>query len=207
MPSRQCGATVPARLIKNREYQYADLASLLTATLMPLLDQGLMPIQVVDAERSLIVTRLTHVSGQWIESSYPIDLHQSPQQIGSALTYGRRYTLMALLCTAAEDDDGASATAAVTRSPSRTRKTPAPAAARTPAAIKPGQVYSGAAPCAGRPDNHASAAPPATPRLTDPQRRKLFATARDHGWNDDELRNEIERAFGCRSTHDLHRRC
>ena len=46
-------------------------------------------------------------------------LDLSPQQFGSLLTYGRRYSLQSLLCLAAEDDDGAAAQPAT---PSAKRK-------------------------------------------------------------------------------------
>jgi len=94
---------------KDREYFYADLGTLLASTMPPLMDQGLAILQVIDAETATLVTRLVHTSGEWCESAYPLKLDLSPQQFGSLLTYGRRYSLQSLLCLAAEDDDGAGA--------------------------------------------------------------------------------------------------
>ena len=55
-----------------------------------------------------ITTRVIHKSGQWFESE--LDLkpdRDSPQSIGSAITYGKRYALAAMIGVVAdEDDDG-----------------------------------------------------------------------------------------------------
>ena len=63
-------------------------------------------------------TLTTHVadldSADEVCAKFPIPPKGSPQQIGSAITYARRYTLCALLqiVTADEDDDGNAATSA-----------------------------------------------------------------------------------------------
>jgi hypothetical protein len=94
-------------------YSYADLASILEAIRKPLAENGLSIIQPIcpaDPEHVWLVTRLIHSSGQWIESAYPVDVYERPQEMGSAITYARRYALTALLGIAAEeDDDGAGA--------------------------------------------------------------------------------------------------
>ncbi len=56
-------------------------------------------------------TRIIHTSGEWIESTMEIPLAKAdPQGAGSAVSYGRRYALMALLNMPAVDDDGQAAT-------------------------------------------------------------------------------------------------
>jgi hypothetical protein len=73
---------------------------------------GVSFLQGVDIERSAVVTRLSHKSGEWIEADYPLQKNTDPQKQGSALTYARRYGLFALLGLAAdEDDDGNAASA------------------------------------------------------------------------------------------------
>lgn len=58
-----------------------------------------------------ITTRIIHASGEWIESTMDIPLAKAdPQGAGSAVTYGRRYALMAMLNMPAVDDDGNHAT-------------------------------------------------------------------------------------------------
>lgn len=57
-----------------------------------------------------ITTRVWHTSGQWIEAD-PLTMPAKggPQDVGSAISYGRRYALMAFLGLATDDDDGAGA--------------------------------------------------------------------------------------------------
>lgn len=52
-----------------------------------------------------LVTELAHESGETRTSRYPVNLG-GPQDMGSAITYARRYAKMAMLDIAAEDDDG-----------------------------------------------------------------------------------------------------
>jgi hypothetical protein len=53
-----------------------------------------------------------HVSGQWVKSSILLNpVKNDPQQMGSAITYMRRFSLMSALGIVGinDDDDGASA--------------------------------------------------------------------------------------------------
>ena len=89
--------------------KYADLSSIIEATKKPLSDNGLAVIQSPSTEQGsvTITTRIIHISGQWIESSLTFVVQKSdPQSIGSAITYGRRYTWAAMLGITQEDDDG-----------------------------------------------------------------------------------------------------
>jgi hypothetical protein len=63
-----------------------------------------------------VTTRLTHVeSGEWLESTMHVPLQKrDPQGVGSAATYGLRYSIMALLGLPPIDDDGE---AAIDRNP------------------------------------------------------------------------------------------
>lgn len=89
--------------------RYSDLAEIRDAVTPALTKNGLSIVQgtdTVDDGKLIVVTRLLHKSGQWIESRFPIS-HDKPQAMGSAITYGRRYTLSAICNIAAdEDDDG-----------------------------------------------------------------------------------------------------
>lgn len=54
-----------------------------------------------------LISRLEHVSGQWMMSAYDLSaIKKDPQQMGSAITYARRYCAQAIagLC-GGEDDD------------------------------------------------------------------------------------------------------
>lgn len=118
--------------------RYASLADLMEAVRQPLSDNGLAIVQAPDMRREafVLVTRLTHASGQWFESLYPLPTNGGPQQLGSAITYARRYALAAMLSVAAdedEDDDGEvakDATASVKRPPKQYRPDPEVALAR-----------------------------------------------------------------------------
>ena len=97
--------------------KYADLASVVDAVKAPLLEQGIAFLQGVhDAVDGVAVeTMLLHTSGEWISSTLRLPAtKQDAQGYGSAITYGRRYGLMAICGVPAEDDDGNAAAASTT---------------------------------------------------------------------------------------------
>ena len=97
--------------------KYADLASCWDACRGPLSKHGLAIIQAPEhTETGLILTTtLAHNSGQWISASLPIHpKDDTPQAMGSALTYARRYALTAFVGVAQIDDDGNLASGKVT---------------------------------------------------------------------------------------------
>lgn len=94
---------------------YTDLAGLWESVRGPLTDNGLSVIQTTDGDGEYVkvVTTLLHVSGQWIRGTCALrPVKNDPQSVGSAVTYGRRYGLSAIVgaCSEGEDDDGNSAT-------------------------------------------------------------------------------------------------
>lgn len=92
--------------------KYADLASVWDAARPVLTGNGLSVTQTfangTGGETVTVVTTLLHTSGQWISSALTLKPAKAdPQGIGSAITYGRRYGLSAILgIVADEDDDG-----------------------------------------------------------------------------------------------------
>lgn len=94
--------------------RYADLAAIWDVIREPISKHGLSVLQTINVEMtdktSAIVTvntLLLHESGQWIRDSLPLPITKvDPQAIGSASTYGRRYSLQAIAGVAGEDDDG-----------------------------------------------------------------------------------------------------
>lgn len=65
-----------------------------------------MPVLLDDATTGL-TTQVMHLSGEWIRSTFAVKMQQqTPQGQGSAITYGRRYALSAMLGIAGDDDDG-----------------------------------------------------------------------------------------------------
>ena len=92
--------------------KYADLASVWDACRGPLATHGLAVIQSpsVDGVRVSLETLLTHVSGQWIRGTVSVSAKEdSPQAIGSCITYLRRYALQSFVGVAPEDDDAEAA--------------------------------------------------------------------------------------------------
>jgi hypothetical protein len=91
---------------------YADLESVWDACRKPLTDNGLAVIQAPEGEGDHVVleTMLVHTSGEYISRRLPIrPTKNDPQGVGSAITYARRYALMAMVGLAPEDDDGEAA--------------------------------------------------------------------------------------------------
>jgi len=64
-----------------------------------------------DGDKTILITMLAHTSGQFITSEVAIKLQERAQDLGSWLTYMRRYSLASILGIASDDDDdGAEAT-------------------------------------------------------------------------------------------------
>lgn len=95
--------------------KYADLSAVFEAIKGPFADNGLAVTQLMGIldGRSTMTTRLMHSSGQYVESMMFLPEIADPQKIGSAITYYRRYMLMAIAGIPAEDDDGNGAVEAV----------------------------------------------------------------------------------------------
>jgi hypothetical protein len=91
--------------------KYASLTSVLDTVTGPLAGAGLLLVQrfAVDAGGPVLVTEIIHAaSGQSLTSTVPITCKDplDPQKMGGAITYYRRYSLLALLGLVPEDDDG-----------------------------------------------------------------------------------------------------
>jgi len=89
--------------------KYAPLQDILSLVRPVLAKHGLSIIQFPsgDGQDITISTILMHESGEWIEAC-PLTLKAdkpTAQGAGSAITYGRRYTLSAVLGISSEDDD------------------------------------------------------------------------------------------------------
>lgn len=95
--------------------RYADLAACVEAVIDSLNDNGIALIQQThECDNGVIVeTTFIHESGEVFSAGklhVPASKHDA-QGYGSALTYARRYSLMAAAGIAPEDDDGNAATA------------------------------------------------------------------------------------------------
>jgi hypothetical protein len=107
--------------------KYADLASIWDACRDALSTNGLAVLQIPNEtpDGMLLTTMVTHSSGQWFRSSYPVrPVQATPQGLGSAITYARRYALMAMVGIAPEDDDGEAAMGRGHQQPANVQQAP-----------------------------------------------------------------------------------
>lgn len=89
---------------------FVSLQGALDACMPALHKHGLDVIQypIVNEHGPALVTQLVHSSGETIVGHYPLApaKQNDPQSLGAAMTYARRYGLMAITGMAPEDDDG-----------------------------------------------------------------------------------------------------
>ena len=95
----------------DRRFRYAPLSSGLDIVRKALGQHEIATMQTtaIDQASGLVnlTTVLAHASGEWIASDWPIcpiAEMASPQRMGAALTYARRYALFTLVGIAGEDD-------------------------------------------------------------------------------------------------------
>jgi hypothetical protein len=89
--------------------RYANLAAVIAAVMPAMHKHQLTVIQSPssDGETVTVETVVTHAGGGWIRSQLSLrPTVQDPQGLASAITYARRYALMALAGVAPADDDG-----------------------------------------------------------------------------------------------------
>ena len=86
--------------------KYADLTSVWDAIRQPLVENGLSIVQTFDVDQDpIIVTTLLHESGQWLRGSLKVPMVKNdPQAMGSAITYGRRYSISSIIGVCPTDD-------------------------------------------------------------------------------------------------------
>lgn len=100
--------------------KYATLDAIMEQVRPVLAKHGLAVMQGVTHPETVdgrvvglaVETRLLHLSGEWIASTVTLPVEKATAQgAGSAISYGRRYGLSAMLGLTAEDDDGNAASA------------------------------------------------------------------------------------------------
>jgi len=118
LPQIRKGNTAQVKSDKgNFAYDYADLADV-SAAVMPLLGSHGLSFSArptVGDHGFVLFYKLAHESGEWEEGIYPLpSANTPPQQLGSAITYARRYALCAVTGVApgGDDDDAAAAQSA-----------------------------------------------------------------------------------------------
>jgi hypothetical protein len=208
----------PAKKSSENPYfksNYADLSAVWEVAQQPIADNGLAVLQPIsstpDGRIIHVTTILSHVSGEWISSVLALtpkaeNQSVSPQAAGSAITYGRRYALQSMLGIVSEDDDGEGAEGRG-KPISDAQAKPAPTYQRPPVAQVDAPMPD--EPPAWTPEQHNARQkqlteqqqqPAETPRanpanadkpISDAQAKRLFAIAKQHGWENDELREFV----------------
>lgn len=114
MENAEKNAENPAFKRDGKASTYATLGAVLDAIRKPLADNGLAVLQwprTVEGGIE-IETELLHESGQFMRDVLWLPCPQmTVHTVGSTITYGRRYALMAVVGVAPEDDDGNAAAA------------------------------------------------------------------------------------------------
>ena len=112
-PEKSLVATIrsPFPRESDRTFRYAPLSSGLEIVRKSLGRHEIATFQTtaIDKDTGLVrlTTLLAHSSGEWVSSEWPvcpISDTSSPQRMGAALTYARRYALFTLVGIAGEDD-------------------------------------------------------------------------------------------------------
>lgn len=103
--------TVATKQSGTYKFQYADLAACISAAAPELQKNDLAVIQTIQG--NTLVTTLSHKSGEFINSFLPLNeatmQSTSFQNIGSMITYLKRYAYCAILGIVADEDDDANA--------------------------------------------------------------------------------------------------
>lgn len=105
--------------------KYADLSEVVEAVVPALNNAGVGVLQnpAFDGEWVTVATTFLHEGGSAVTSTLRLKPSKTdPQGVGSAITYGRRYSLLAMTGAAPEDDDGNASSG-----PRQDRREPPPA--------------------------------------------------------------------------------
>jgi hypothetical protein len=110
-PEKSLTATIRGDRQPERTFRYAPLASGLEIVRKTLGQHEIAMVQTTAIDQTAgtvnLTTLLAHASGEWIASDWPvcaISETATPQRMGAALTYARRYALFTLVGIAGEDD-------------------------------------------------------------------------------------------------------
>jgi len=97
----------------SKPFMYASLSSVLQTVkeILPKYNFALSQATVQNENKTIIQTRLIHASGKWYtDGGVPLIARNTsdPHQLGSSITYAKRYGLLSLLGLDGDDDNDAS---------------------------------------------------------------------------------------------------
>jgi hypothetical protein len=111
---REFGPALKSSTNPHFRSKYADLSACIEAVITALNNQGIYLMQLTEEHEGgvKVSTTFIHESGEQLSagSLFMPAIKQDAQGYGSALSYARRYSLMAACSLATEDDDGNQAT-------------------------------------------------------------------------------------------------
>jgi hypothetical protein len=160
--------------VGNQKTRYADLVQVNVVVLSRLNALGCVyttkPTLRSDDPKFVLRYSLKHVaSGTEDSGEYPLKLSENPMQMGSAITYARRYVLLAITGIAAEDeDDDAQTYDGRTAQRAHRQRSSAPGRAAAPAAQR----------------SRTAPPLPTETAITDAQQKKIAVLMREHGITD-----------------------
>ena len=144
--------------VGNQKTKYADLVQVNAVVLSRLNALGVIyktkPTLRAEDPKFVLAYSLKHVaSGTEEAGEYPLKLSENPMQMGSAITYARRYVLLAITGIAAEDEDddghAASGHRTTQRAAQPRQQKPAPAPQEQPTAQRAQRPAAGPPPLPG----------------------------------------------------------
>jgi ERF superfamily len=205
-------------------FSYAPLDTILAACRPVLAKHQLALVQLLEHNGNgpAIRTELRHASGGVIGASFPLPGDpQSPQQLGSLLTYMRRYAISALLGIAGDEDDDGQQAAHVKPNPQLRQKVVIGPEYEPPPDVEPGPDFGPIDDPADQqlePTEHPNPfKPPAIregtdrPLATVPQTKKIWALMSklsktgDPRFELDSLRHQLGLEFGTEDPAELYR--
>lgn len=117
----------------NYSFDYATLDNIIETVRQALSANGLSIVQMLERDETgatVMTTRLLHAGGGMIKNEMPVSLPMPDergrppkiQELGSVITYARRYAICAMLNIAAEEDDDGNGGEAETKKRGDTKK-------------------------------------------------------------------------------------
>lgn len=104
-PEKTRSADYPTKTGGRVKFNYADLASCYDVARESLAKNGLAHVCTTGyvEKNYTLFCRLTHTSGQWFESEWPLP-NDEPKVVGAHITYGARYLFTAMTGMAPDED-------------------------------------------------------------------------------------------------------
>lgn len=111
--------------------KYPTLTGLMETIKKPLTECGLLVRSRIESGK--VITDIVHTDiGECISSAMEIQTGGTPQQVGSCITYFRRYALVAMLNLTTEDDDDGNAASQKQQVQTQTQQPPQQAIQKAP---------------------------------------------------------------------------